>query len=61
MLFLSRWRCFGPIETEEAIMIDDKIEPKVNDRLEQDDWFLQFRLKACVKFMPPLRRPPPAQ
>ena len=27
----------------------------------QNDWFLQFRAKACIRFTPPLRRSPPTQ
>ncbi len=27
----------------------------------RDDWFPQFRMKARTRFMPPLRRMPPAQ
>jgi hypothetical protein len=27
----------------------------------RNDWFLQFRAKACIRFTPPIRRSPPAR
>jgi len=37
------------------------LQPLVLLPLHWSDWFLQFRLKACVSFTPPLRRSPPTQ